>query len=117
MTSCGIIEIASEDKYHKELDKYVGGKIETVVTDYGQADDVSEAPNGNRLFIYVSSNTSTSPVTCTTNAQGKNNCVGGNTSHNWCKKYFEVDNNNIVLNYSLKGNSCRWCSGNVLLCF
>ena len=115
--SCGIVEIASEDKYHKELDKYVGNKIEIVVADYGQADDVSEAPNGNRLFIYSSSSTSTSPVTCTTDAQGKNNCVGGNTSHNWCKKFFEVDSTNIVLNYSLKGNNCRWCKEDVFLCF
>ena len=118
LIACGVVEIATKEKYHKELDRFVGGKIERVVSEYGQADDVSESPNGNRLFIYTSSNTSTTPVTCTTDAQGKNNCVGGNTNHNWCKTYFEVNSKNLVLNYSLKGNNCTWCSNkNVLLCF
>lgn len=115
--SCGTIEIASEDKYREILDKLVGDDIKGVIDEYGYADNVSRSPNGNKLYIYSYSSTSSTPVSCTENSKGETDCSGGNTSHNWCKTFFEVDNNNIVIAYSFKGNHCRWClSDDVLLC-
>jgi len=117
ISSCGTLEIASEDKYKQILDTYLNKPIDNVVKDRGQADNMSQSPNGNRLFVYSSLKTSTSPVTCNTDINGNKNCVGGDTNHNWCKTFFEVNFENIVTDYSFKGNNCRWClSDNLLLC-
>ena len=117
LTSCGTIEIASEKNYTHQLDGFVGKNIDDVVGAYGQADSVSQAPNGDRVFIYMSSGVTSTPVTCSTDSNGKQNCSGGGTSYNWCKTYFDVNNANQIVSYSLKGNDCKICiSKNVLIC-
>lgn len=118
LSACNTMQIGSEDNYKKELQVYVGKDIANVVKDHGHADNLSQAPNGNRLFIYVNSETSTSPVNCQTTSKGKQHCTGGDVSESLCKTYFEVDQNNIVTSYSFKGNNCKSCeSKDAVLCF
>ena len=118
ITSCGTVQFSSEENYRNELQKYVGESIEIVVNDLGHADNLSESPNGNRLFVYSSAFTSTSPVNCSTDSQGIETCTGGNTNEYWCKTYYEVDDENLVVDFSYKGNNCKKCdTDDVLLCF
>ena len=117
VTACSTIQIGSEDNYRNELQAYVGGDISNIVEKRGHADYLSQAPNGNRLFVYSTFRTSTSPISCKTDSQGKERCTGGDTSEHSCKTYFEVNSRNIVTDYSFKGNDCSSCkSKNTLLC-
>lgn len=116
LSSCSTLEIASETKYQQIMDSYVGKDISAVVKKLGYADEMIEAPNGNRVYVYISSSTSTSPVKCEKDASGNTKCTGGNTSTNWCKTYFEVAPNNTVKAHSYKGNNCRWCKSDAMLC-
>lgn len=117
MVSCGILEIASEEKFRQSLHRYIDKPIDDVVRRYGYTDHTSQSPTGNRLFIYSSSRSTRSPVSCKTDASGDTECRGGNTSNKWCKIFFEVNNENIVVNYSYRGNNCKYCTnGNRLYC-
>jgi hypothetical protein len=116
LSSCGMLEIASNTKYQEIMDGYVGKDVSSLIKDFRYPDNIMPAPNGNKLYVYESSNTSTSPVTCNKDLSGNTNCSGGNTSTNWCKTYFEVDLNNVVKNYSYKGNNCRRCKSDAMLC-
>ena len=118
IASCGTMEMASEENYRASRQEFIGNPIDSVVANFGHADSLSEAPNGNRLFVYSSSHTSTSPVNCETDFRGDEKCTGGDTSEHWCKTYFEVDESNTVVDFSYKGNSCATCkSESTVLCF
>lgn len=79
LTSCGNLEFASEQNYRNELQKYIGMNISNVVEVFGHADNLSESPEGNRLFVYSNYHTSTTPITCNKDAYGNDVCSGGNS--------------------------------------
>lgn len=106
VTGCSNMATKVKEQYATSLDEYIGQDIETVVDDIGHADQVSEAPNGNRLFIYSHTNQLTYPTHCRGYYYGNQLCSGGETLERWCKTYFEVDEQNQVLEYSFKGNGC-----------
>ncbi|MCR4304135.1 MAG: hypothetical protein NUV63_07930 [Gallionella sp.] len=114
--ACQVFQFASEENYRKALDADVGKPIQDVVDQLGQADQLSEAPNGNKLFIYSFTKTTSSPVNCKQSTNGASDCVGGETNTSWCKVFYEVDKSNVVVDYSLKGNGCRICT-DTLICF
>jgi hypothetical protein len=107
VTSCGGAQIDSDENYRIELQKYVGASGENIVADLGYADYLSESPSGNRLFVYTKSFTSTSSVNCWTDGISSQVCTGGSAFEFWCKTYFEVDDENLVVDFSFKGNSCK----------
>lgn len=117
LSACGSIQMSSMENYSKRLEVYVGKDIANVINAYGHADNLSQAPNGNRLFVYTHYRTFTTPVNCQINDQGDERCTGGNINELWCKTYFEVDSTNVVKAYSFKGNNCVACeSDDALMC-
>lgn len=116
LSSCSMVEIASEKKYQQIMSSHVGKDVSVLINDFSYPDEIMEAPNGNKLYVYASSSSSTSPVNCKKDLSGNTSCTGGNTSTSWCKTYFEVGSDNIVKEYSYKGNNCRWCRSDVMLC-
>lgn len=106
LNACSSIETKNE-AYAESLDKYVGQDIQLVVDDLGHADQVSEAPNGNRLFVYHDKSNQSWPSDCYYSRYAGRMCSGGEIKERWCKTYFEVDANNKVLEHSFKGNYCR----------
>lgn len=107
LSGCGGAGFGSEEEYRNSLQHYVGASIDEVVRDFGYADYLSEAPSGNRLFIYSRSITSTSPVSCRSDSLSSQVCTGGSAYEFWCKTFFEVDAANLVVEFSFKGNNCR----------
>ena len=105
--SSGCVQFGSEENYSIELQKYVGASVENVVKDLGYADYLSQSPSGNRLFVYSRAFTSTSSVNCRVDGIGSQNCTGGNAFEFWCKTFFEVDEENLVVDFSFKGNNCK----------
>jgi hypothetical protein len=110
LSSCGVFQIATTENFKKTLNSDIGKPIEDIVNRRGQADQLSETPNGNKIFIYSFSNTYSSPVSCRQNSDGGSNCTGGVLNTSWCKIFYEVDKNNVVASYTLKGNACKSCS-------
>ena len=118
IVACGSFQVGTEAGYNKQLEKYIGQKIDTVVNELGYADSTSEAPNGNKLFVYSMLYTYTTPVNCSAYFHGIQNCTGGDSSVHWCKTFFEVNNMNTVIQFSYKGNACSKCeSDDALFCF
>jgi hypothetical protein len=111
---CAIGSLENRENY---MGAYVGKSADELVKVLGYSDGTTLAPNGNIVHIYSASSLSTSAVNCTENKNGAgSSCTGGNTTKEWCKDYFEVNKSKKVTNYSYKGNSCRTCVDDVVLC-
>lgn len=118
VAACSTVQFASDDNYRNELKEYVGHPIDMVVNFMGHADYMSSAPNGNKLYVYTSSGSSKTPVTCRKDLSGNEQCTGGDIRTYQCKTFFEVDSGSIVVDTSFKGNGCGTCaSKDALLCF
>ncbi len=118
LIACSGIQLASEENYKESLNQFIGKPVDDVVDKLGYADQRSEAPNGNRLFIYSTSQMTTSDTICSKDNNGDRICSGGDISIAWCKTYFEVDHQNTVVAYFFKGNSCGICdSKKTFFCF
>lgn len=110
LSSCNTMQVATEKSYKNQLDQLVGKPITAVVDSFGQADSISEAPNGNKLFVFAKSEIQQASEECKTDRYGFKHCVGGETVEKWCKTYIEVDDQKQVIAYSYKGNACATCS-------
>lgn len=107
-----------EQEYQAALTRYVGENIEQIIDKFGYADSLSESSTGNRVFVYSSFHIDSSSVRCSENSDGTHSCSGGDVDEHWCKTYFEVDSQNVIVDFSNKGNSCGSCSwGKDVICF
>lgn len=108
-SGCETLLMGTGEQYRIATQSYIGESIDSIVDQFGYADSLSEAPDGNRVFVYSSFHVNNSPVDCSEDSNGNHSCSGGDISQNWCKTYFEVDSGNIIVNVSSKGNGCGIC--------
>lgn len=107
---------ATSQAYKNKVEMYVGGNIDQVIEDFGLPDNQITSPNGNNVYVYSVLEHSTSPKTCSTDANGVYNCTGGNSSTDWCKTFFEINKENVVIKTSFRGNDCKACAPNDKTC-
>ncbi len=118
VSACSSVQFVSDENYRDELNKYLGKSVSVVVDAFGHADYVSQAPNGNKLYVYADSDTSKTPVTCRKDLSGNEKCTGGDIRTYQCKTFFEVDGGSVVVDTSFRGDGCGTCANkDALLCF
>tara|TARA_R110000803_G_C11989469_1_gene321887 strand:- start:39721 stop:40086 length:366 start_codon:yes stop_codon:yes gene_type:complete len=105
---------ATTAKYEKILDSWVGHTTTELSADWGYPSGSFKAPSGNTIWIYSSSSAVAMPTYTTTNVTP--NYVGGYNANSTtsgggimnlnCMTYFESNDNQRIVSWSWKGNSC-----------
>lgn len=106
---CGCATTAN---YRKAVDSWVGADAQRLVDSWGYPARTFDAPNGNTVYEYASSETyQTSRFTTYTynprTNSGYASTYGGDTLSFYCKTYFEINAAKKVVKASFKGNSCK----------
>lgn len=103
--------------YRKILDTYVGHSSYDLYNAWGQPYNKSIAPNGNLVWIYKKSSSYTTNGYASSNSyyNAYSNSIYGQTNltyhppvtyTNWCNTTFEMNYEQIIVNYSFQGNNC-----------
>lgn len=95
--------------YRQQYDDYIvqfkGLEVNEVVHCFGYPTQTMVAPNGNKVYIYLRERSTYIPAI--TNKIGNGYyTTGGNTAYDYCKTYFEVNDNGIVVNVDREGTIC-----------
>lgn len=105
---------ATTANYEKLLSSWVGHDVNSLVSAWGYPANSFRSPNGNTVYAYSSSGSYTMPTNTTSNynvygnsVSGSSTTTGGQTLNFWCQTFFEVNEHNIIVNWSWKGNNCR----------
>lgn len=106
---CGCATTAN---YRRTVNSWVGADAEALVKTWGYPAKTFEAPNGNTVYEYASSETyQTSRFTSyhydPRTGNGYATTYGGDTLNLYCATYFEVNRVKKVVRASFKGNSCK----------
>lgn len=98
--------IASQQQYSQQMESWKGKTIDELISsEWGYPDESLIAPNGNRLYKYIDRGQSVE--TQHVFNWRKNVWVPQPyVINNECITFFEVDNNNRVVNVRWKGDSC-----------
>lgn len=113
---CGVFFMfcgcATTANYRNAVNSWVGADAETLVRTWGYPAKTFEAPNGNTVYEYSSSESyRTSRFTSyhydPKTGYGYATTYGGDTLNLYCITYFEVNKEKKVARASFKGNSCK----------
>ena len=104
---------ATEAKYLKTLDSWVGDRFVRLTNRWGYPSETRILPDGNKEHAYIKETkfylgnvTTVTPAGA--NGVGYKNVKSlGEPERRWCRTYFEVDRNDIILNWRCEGNSCN----------
>ena len=106
---CGCATTAN---YRKVVGSWVGADAQKLADSWGYPSRTFEAPNGNTVYEYDSSETyRTSRFTNYTydprTGTGYSTTYGGDTLNFYCSTYFEVDRDKKIVKATFKGNACK----------
>jgi hypothetical protein len=117
LLSCTVVDLDQErTQFASQMAQWNGQSIDALVERFGHAESLSESPSGNRVFVYMHNTVSSSPVYCSTSSDKSVSCSGGDISQYWCKGYFEVNDQNTIVDVTYKGNLCGHCSADLPVC-
>lgn len=105
---------ATSAKYNAILDTWMGHDVNELVNSWGYPQNSFKAPNGNTVYVYGSSGSYTMPTQTNTTynvvgntVYGNSYTTGGQTLNFWCRTFFEVNDQNIIVNWRWEGNNCK----------
>lgn len=87
------------------LNSWLGVNIDELVAQKGYPTNSFKAPNGNDVYEYSVSSTSSKTVVSPGNQYFATKAYSYNTTR-FCAIYFETNSAKIIINVSAKGNSC-----------
>lgn len=105
---------ATSAKYNAILDTWMWHDVNELVNSWGYPQNSFKAPNGNTVYVYGSSGSYTMPTQTNTTynvvgntVYGNSYTTGGQTLNFWCRTFFEVNDQNIIVNWRWEGNNCK----------
>lgn len=103
---------AWETYIDKCIKSWVGYPLDALIKQWGYPEE-EKSIAGKKLYIWIDydydTNTNASGISISkTDTKGRETVfsIGGETIVDYCKKTIEVDENNVILNGSWKGNNC-----------
>lgn len=105
---------ATEARYRRQLDGWIGAPAETLVQRWGYPNGQVTAPDGHIEYIYTRRNTFMSPPTSTTNAgiKGMDYLPSTATTRSGsyvltsCTTYFELSPDRHIIGTRFEGKGC-----------
>jgi len=110
---------ATTRNYERTLATYVGHNIDEVVNLAGYPSQTFVAPNGNTVYLYQTFQQGVTPTVqgpSSTFVNGYGNAINANTVNGityggqpytlYCNTYFEVNQENTIVNWRWQGNNC-----------
>jgi len=115
LSACATTENNEDnEKYKNELQEWIGHDVNQLVAAWGAPGDSRKGSSGNVIYEYISAEIYKTPTkdrfsftSYAGAASGGLNRTGGQTKTLWCKTYFEINENNIIIKIGLKGNNCK----------
>ncbi len=103
------IGCATTEGYRKECEFWIGKSFDRLIDSWGYPRRSYQLPNGNTVYIYEEYSESPRFIESTYTIVG--NRIYGRTKEPvvrkvWCITYFEVDDQNIIIQYGFEGNNC-----------
>ena len=92
--------------YMEIISAWNGRHIDRLIDRAGYPQSSFIAPNGNKVYVYSTTSTHTSPI-MTTPVGNYLMTFGGHQKTDYCNTFFETDNNGIIVKCSYKGNLCK----------
>lgn len=96
---------ATTEKYEAILNSWVGSDINDLMRSWGYPVGSFQAPNGNTVYVYSSSNSVTTPIR-TYSFNNVLTTTGGQTLDLWCRTFFEIDSSKKIVLWRWEGNNC-----------
>jgi len=111
----GLAGCATTAGYEAILNTWTGSNINSLISSWGYPASSFTAPDGNTVYVYQSGGQYTMPTQTTYTGQvspwgsysASSITTGGQTLNFWCKTYFEVNQDKIIVTWRWEGNSCR----------
>ena len=99
--------VRTTEAYEAALDTWLGDDINDLVDQNGYADRTLVAPNGNTVYVYESSVSSTTTVPVRSFVDGSVLFYRTNTSELYCDTFIEVGDKNRIVSWRYEGNDCK----------
>ena len=104
---------ATTAKYHAILETWVNRDINQLIEEWGYPHNSLKLPNGNTVYIYGSADRYITPVQTFTTFHAVGDklyadtmVMGGQSYTYWCRTFFEVNSENLIIKWRTEGNSC-----------
>ncbi len=110
LTAC-----ASTTNYQKQIDKWQGKNIQTLMAKWGEPDSGIQLPNGHKIYQYTRKTMYSIPDPKRTPFRTSNDNLFSNYEEPWnshqtiirsCRTSFETTSDGRILHISFKGNNC-----------
>ena len=101
---------ATTKGFQQVCDSWIGAPETELIRLWGYPQTTLQLQNGNTVYVYSSEGTFTMPSQHSSyeDAWGRTqvNITEGKTITLWCRTYFEIDNQGVIINYRFEGNNC-----------
>lgn len=104
---------ASTAKYEAILDGWLQQDINKLINEWGYPHNSLQLPNGNIVYIFGSSDSGITPAQTYTHYRAVGDklyadsvVTGGYAYNYWCRTFFEVNADNVIVKWRVEGNSC-----------
>lgn len=110
-----LVGCATRENFVKTYDAWVGQDIRTYISQAGYPDRTYTLPNGHTVYVYETTEVSSTPVITPSFGFGSGGYYYGGVAMGYysdvdvetCKLFLEANKHHIIVKWGYRGNACR----------